>query len=65
VTEEVVTTIEGPKGSADILEIMRPAEGGATEIVYAVLFEGQRTSFNSLGEAHILANQLTGAEEDS
>jgi hypothetical protein len=64
VTEEVVDTIEGAGGSADILEIMRPVQGAGTEIEYAVVFNGQRTNFRSLGEAHILANQLTGAAED-
>jgi len=64
VTEEIVDTIEGPSGSADILEIMRPVEGAGTEIEYAVVFAGNRTNFRSLGEAHILANQLTGSAED-
>ena len=64
VTEEIVDTIEGPGGSADILEIMRPVEGAGTEIEYAVMFKGNRTNFRSLGEAHVLANQLTGAAED-
>jgi hypothetical protein len=63
-TEEVVDTIEGPKGKADIIEIMRPVAGSGVEIEYAVLFDGKRTDFRSLGEAHVLANQLTGAEED-
>jgi hypothetical protein len=62
-SEEVVDTIEGPKGSADIVEIMRPAAGNVVEIEYAVVFGSQRTGFRSLGEAHILANQLTGADD--
>ena len=64
VTEEVVDTIEGPRGSADIIEIMRPVEGSGVEVEYAVVFGGQRTEFRSLGEAHVLANQVTGAGED-
>lgn len=64
VTEEIVDTIEGPKGSADILEIMRPVEGAGTEIEYSVVFNGERTDFRSLGEAHILANQVTGASDE-
>ena len=64
-TEEVVDTIEGPKGTADILEIMRPVEGSGVEIEYAVVYGGNRTEFRSLGEAHVLANQLTGADEDA
>lgn len=63
-TEEVVDTIEGPKGSADIIEIMRPVQGSGVEIEYAVVFGSQRTGFRSLGEAHVLANQLTGADAD-
>ena len=64
-TEEVVDTIEGPKGTADILEIMRPVEGSGVEVEYAVVFGGRRTDFRSLGEAHALANELTGAGEDA
>jgi len=64
-TEELVDTIEGAKGTAEILEIMRPVEGSGVEIEYAVVFSGQRTEFKSLGEAHALANQLTGADEDA
>jgi hypothetical protein len=63
-SEEVVDTIEGPKGSAEIVEIMRPTGGSVVEIEYAVVFGGQRTGFRSLGEAHILANQLTGASDE-
>ena len=63
-TEEIVDTIEGPGGSADILEIMRPVPGSGVEIEYVVVFGSQRSTFRSLGEAHILANQLTGAAED-
>ena len=64
VTEEIVDTIEGPQGTADILEIMRPVSGAGTEIEYAVVYNGKRTDFRSLGEAHILANQLTGANDE-
>jgi hypothetical protein len=62
-SEEVVDTIEGPRGTAEILEIMRP-DGNVVEIEYAVVFGSQRTGFRSLGEAHILANQLTGASDE-
>ena len=63
-SEEVVDTIEGPNGSADILEIMRPTQGNVVELEYAVVFGSQRTGFRSLGEAHVLANQLTGANDE-
>jgi hypothetical protein len=63
-SEEAVTTIEGPNGTADILEIMRPAGSSVVEIEYAVVFGDQRTGFRSLGEAHILANQLTGGGDE-
>ena len=65
VREEIVDTIEGPKGTADILEIMRPVAGSGVEVEYAVVYGGQRTELRSVGEAHALANQLTGTDEDA
>ncbi len=61
--EELVDTIDGPHGTADIVEIMRRVDANVVEIEYAVVFGGERTGFRSLGEAHIRAKQLTGAED--
>jgi hypothetical protein len=59
--EVLITTVDGPKGSAEIYEITLP--GPTIEVEYAVVFGGQRTGFPSLGEAHILANQLAGLSD--
>jgi hypothetical protein len=59
--EVLLTTIEGPKGNADIYEITLP--GPTIEVEYAVVFGDQRTGFPSMGEAHIYANQLSGLQE--
>jgi hypothetical protein len=59
--EMLITTVEGPKGSADIFEVVLPNTGKTIEVEYAVVFGAERTGFPSLGEAHLLANQLVGA----
>jgi len=67
VPEEVlITEVEGPRGTAEIFEVTL---GDATnaervlEVEYAVVFENERKGMPSLGEAHLLANQLTGVGE--
>lgn len=62
--ELLITEIEGPRGTAEIFEVIIPNQE-IMEIEYAVVFAGDRKGVPSLGEAHILANQLTGVDEDS
>ena len=57
----LITEVEGPRGTAEIYEITVPA-GPVIEVEYAVVFGTERAGFRSLGEAHLHANQLTGAE---
>ncbi len=59
--EVLITEVEGPRGTAEIYEITLPT-GKIIEVEYAVVFGLERHGFRSLGEAHLHANQLTGAE---
>lgn len=62
--EELLTVVEGPRGKAEIFEIIKPSppemarEGQLVE--YEVRFGGQRQVFKALGEAYIVAGELTG-----
>jgi hypothetical protein len=60
----LIATVEGPKGSADIFEVIVPDTGRTTEVEYAVVYQGERHGFPSMGEAHLLANELVGADEE-
>jgi hypothetical protein len=69
VPEEVlITEIEGPKGTAEIFEVTLGDITKADQVVeveYAVVFANERRGVPSLGEAHLLANQLTGLEAEA
>lgn len=64
--ELLLTEVEGPSGTAEIYEVTlasdRPA-GGVLEVEYVVVFAGERHMLPSMGEAHLLANQLTGLDD--
>jgi hypothetical protein len=62
--EVLITEVEGPKGAAEIFEVTRQ-NARRIEVEYTVVFGDQRRGVPSLGEAHILANQLTGLDEES
>jgi len=62
--EVLITEVEGPRGTAEIFEVTRQ-EQRRIEVEYAVAFGGQRRAVPSLGEAHILANELTGLDDES
>jgi hypothetical protein len=62
--DSLVATVEGPKGTAEIFEIEVPDTGQTIEVEYAVVFQGQRHGFPSMGEAHLLANELAGVGEE-
>jgi len=64
--EVLLTEVEGPRGTAEIFEVTMPSETttmGVLEVEYAVVFGGRRESVPSMGEAHLLANQLTGLDD--
>lgn len=58
---EVVATVDGPLGKAEILEIPRAAGDGGQRLEYIVDFNGKEQTFLSLGEAYITAGELSGA----
>ena len=60
----LLTTVEGPQGTADIFEVVLPNTGKTIEVEYTVVFGKQRKGFPSLGEAHLLANELTGVASE-
>jgi hypothetical protein len=62
--DSLIATVEGPKGTAEIFEIEVPDTGQTIEVQYAVVFQGQRHPFPSMGEAHLLANELVGIGEE-
>lgn len=61
-SSDVVATVDGPRGSADILEVPQAAGDGGQRLEYVVSFGGQQQTFLSLGEAYITAGELTGAD---
>lgn len=59
---EVVATVEGPRGTAEIVEVPQMAGDGGQRLEYVVAFGGQNQTFPSLGEAYITAGELSGAD---
>jgi len=57
-SQTAVTVVEGPKGKAEIFELWSP--GRAME--YEVLFQGQKQTYKSLGEAYIEAGEMVGTK---
>ena len=65
-SRELYFTIEGPRGKAEIFELVSEAANGADadhswEPEYEVHFEGNSQTFASEGEAITAAQQLVGA----
>jgi hypothetical protein len=56
--ETIVTSVEGPKGTADVLEVL----SGSGQPEYQVRFNGSLQSFKSMGEAYITAKELAGVK---
>ena len=60
-----ITTIEGPKGKAEVYEISSgsstTATSGIESIVYEVVCGNSKESVPTLGEASIIAHELSGA----
>lgn len=53
----VVTTVEGPKGSADVVEVFK---NGSNQPVYEVHFQGKVDTYVTEGEASIEAMSSVG-----
>jgi len=62
--DALIATVEGPRGTAEIYEVEVPTADRTIEVEYAVVYQGERHGFPSMGEAHIMANELVGADEE-
>jgi hypothetical protein len=73
VSESLYTTIEGPKGRADVYEVTQEIEKDAQQsaagssrpwdIRYEVRFGGERQSFWAEGEAVTVAKEMAGVPD--
>ena len=57
--ETVFATVEGPKGTAEIVEVVDDAAGSLAP-VYEVRFNKKSTAYKTLGEAYIEAGEAVG-----
>ena len=57
--ETVFATVEGPKGTAEIVEVVDEAAGPLSP-EYQVRFKGKSTAYKTLGEAYIEAGEAVG-----
>jgi hypothetical protein len=60
--DTLVTTIEGPKGKAELYEVERHAPNGAIEVEYEVRVGDRVEKFAALGAAYIVAGEMTGTK---
>ena len=66
-SRELYFTVEGPKGKAEIFEIVSEATSGADtqhpwEPEYEIQFQGKSETYRSEGEAITAAQELVGAQ---
>ena len=61
VAKSLYTTIEGPAGKADIFEVI--SESPSWTISYEVRFANERHTFETEGEATVVAHELVGKDE--
>jgi hypothetical protein len=61
----LITTIEGPKGNAEVYEVSEgsstTATSGVDSTVYEVVCGTESQTVPTLGEASIIAHELSGA----
>ena len=61
----LITTIEGPKGNAEVYEVSEgpstTATSGVDTTVYEIVCGGERQTVPTLGEASIIAHEWSGA----
>ena len=65
---ELITVIEGPKGRAEVYEVSEGASAtsatsGVMSSTYEVVMGGATESVMTLGEASIVAHELSGADQ--
>ncbi len=61
-TDTLVTEVAGPNGTAKVLEVPELLAGGGQRFNYAVEFKGKRDMYKSMGEAYIVAGELSGTK---
>lgn len=66
-TRQFLESFQGPKGTAEVFEVVEERSGrlGVEEVTYEVLFQGERHVVQTMGEASILACQLSGDDRFS
>jgi len=59
---ELLRTFEGPKGKADVYEIIGEESGrvGVEKVEDEIVFGSDRQTVGTMGEAAIIATELTG-----
>lgn len=61
----LITTIEGPKGNAEVYEVSEgpstTATSGVDTTVYEVVCGSDKQTVPTLGEASIIAHEMSGA----
>jgi hypothetical protein len=60
--EELVTSVEGPYGTAEVHERSSPAADGDVRYEYQVRFGGNVETFRTLGEASAVAGERAGVK---
>ena len=55
--QQQVAVVEGPKGKAEIIEVIEPGK-----MEYIVNFDGKKEVYKSLGEAYIEAGGKVGTK---
>ncbi len=59
-SRELLETFEGPQGKADVFEVIEKDERGIEKVSYEVNCNQHKESVLSMGEASVLACELSG-----
>ena len=55
-----IEAFEGPKGHADVWEVVGKDALGVETVVYEILFGTERVEVPTIGEASVVASDMTG-----
>ena len=60
-SRSLLATFEGPNGTAEVFEVSRTTDKPHVEqIVYEIMFKGEKHERLTMGESSVLASGLTG-----
>ena len=60
-SSELIETFNGPKGKAEVFEVVEPGSLGVEKVEYQVILNGElRQTVLSMGEASTVACELSG-----